>query len=103
MLKAVGDMALLTVGVMIVWMGIWSWRRPERVPGLMAGAPVWAVRCCAVGWVLIGCAVGAFGGLSLADRESDRLVGPLRLVGVLVVFLSTVVAVAFRRRKRRTS
>ncbi|MDQ0831426.1 hypothetical protein QF032_003270 [Streptomyces achromogenes] len=103
MWEVVGDGVLLVAGVLIVCTGCWSWRWPERVRGLMAGAPVWLMRCSAVGFVLTGCAVGAFGGFDLADRRSEWLVGPLRAGGVLLVVFSMVGAVALRQRKHDAS
>ncbi|MEU9247535.1 hypothetical protein [Streptomyces sp. NPDC048385] len=102
MFETVGDAVLLVVGAQIAWMGCWSWRRPERVPGLMAGAPAWAVRCGAVGWVLMGMAVCSFSGLGLAGRKEEGLIGLLHTAGVLLVFLSTVVSMGSRWCKRRT-
>lgn len=69
-LDTLGGVIPLLLGPAIAWTGWDVWRRPDAVPGLLAGGPPWVVRCWSIGFVLLGVTVCALGAFNLADRKS---------------------------------
>lgn len=102
-LDVVEDVIPLLLGPLIAWLGWDIWRKPGEAPVMAGGAPVWAARCGATGFVLLGTAMAAIGGFGLAGHEEVRALGLVRMAGGGLVALSVAVAAGFRWRKRRTA
>lgn len=90
--------ALVVGGLLVAVIGGQSWRRKSSAP--VSAGPLWVVRCGSVGWVLMGCAVASLGGFSLAGREEDWPLSPVRAVGLVLMLFSVAVAVAVQFHRR---
>ncbi|MFF5334614.1 hypothetical protein [Streptomyces sp. NPDC013181] len=69
MWELIGAIALLLCGPLVAWTAWEWWRHPEKAPGWMTWGPSWGVRWWAVGFVIVGLAMGAGGvyGIGLAE------------------------------------
>ncbi|WP_411081726.1 hypothetical protein [Streptomyces sp. cmx-18-6] len=99
-LDVVSDVALLAGGLAIAWMGWESWRRPGRVPVLMADGPLWVARGGSFGWMLLGVCVASLGGYALAGREDDWPLSSVRWAALALMVLSPVLGEVLRTRRR---
>jgi hypothetical protein len=89
---------LVTGGALVAVIGGQSWRGKSSVP--VSAGPLWVVRCGAIGWVLMGCAVASLGGFSLAGHEEDWPLSPVRAAGLILMLFSMAVGIAVQSRRR---